>query len=244
MGVPNQFNDIIQKHLNVFAAWVPIVNKYGLGDYGIFADGVFSKLGNITEDFQVTFKEGSGAEASIDFTSEGASVIKTGANAGVAVAPAGEVKASVEIEFTKEKSFLVKSPVITVVTIENVNEVAKKLSATGKWDGLWKVVHQVYNAQDAVIVSTIEAGTKLNFHGDVAAIGQLKLGGAGVNIDSNRTLGLKINGKNGVIGLGLFRIKSKIFGGKKVDVLAEEAELGESKAAITLDPKQPIKDDV
>ncbi len=39
MGVPNQFNDIIQNHLNIFAAWVPIVNKYTLGDYGILPMG-------------------------------------------------------------------------------------------------------------------------------------------------------------------------------------------------------------
>jgi len=244
MGLPNQFNDIIQKHLNVFAAWMPIVNKYSLGDYGIFSDGVFSKLGNIAEDFQVGFKEGSGSEASIDFTSEGGTVTKVGANAGVNTGAAGEVKASVQIEFKKERSFLVKSPTITVATIENVNEVSKKLIATDKWDGQWKVVHQVYNALDAVIVSTIEAGTKLDFTGDATAIGQMKLGSAGVNIDTNKTLGLKINGKNGVIGLGLFKIRSKIFGGKKVEILADEINLGEEKPFIKLNAKDPVKDDV
>ena len=244
MGLPNQYNDIIQKHLDVFAAWVPIVNKYTLGDYGLFADGIFSKLGNITDDFQITFKEGSGSEASIDFTSEGASVVKVDANAGVNVATAGEVKASVQIEFSREKSFLVKSPTITVTTIDNVNEVAKKLKATGEWDGQWKVVYQVYNAVDAVIVSTIEAGTKLDFNGDATALGQMKLGSAGVNIDTNKTLGLKITGKNGVIGLGLFRIKSTLFGGKKVKILADEIELGEEKPAIILNAKEPVKDDL
>jgi hypothetical protein len=224
MSIPNQFNDIIEKHLNVFAAWIPIVNKYSLGDYGIIADGVFSRLGNITEDFDVDFTKGSGSEASIDFTSEGATITKFGANAGVNVVPGGEVKAGVQIDFTREKSFLVKSPTITVATIDNVNEVAKKLKATGAWDGQWKVVYQVYNAIDAVIVSTIEAGTKLDFTGDLTAIGDLNLGKVGVNIDTNKTLGLKINGKNGVIGLGLFRIKSKLFGGFKVAVLAESSD--------------------
>jgi hypothetical protein len=243
MGLPNQFNDIIQKHLNVFAAWMPIVNKYTLGDYGVFSDGIFSKLGNITEDFQVTFKDGSGSEASIDFTSEGATVVKVGGNAGTAVG-AGEVKASVQIEFKNEKSIMVKSPTITVTTIDNVNEVSKKLIATDKWDGQWKVVYQVYNAIDAVIVSTIEAGTKLDFSGDATAIGQMKLGSAGVNIDTNKTLGLKINGKNGVIGLGLFRIKSKIFGGKKVEILADDLKLGDEKVYIKLDAGKPVEDDL
>lgn len=242
MGVPNLFNDIIEKHLNVFAAWVPVVNSYKLGDYGIFADGVFSKLGNLKDDFGISFTEGTGTEASIDFTSEGASVVKVGADAAVNVNAGAAVKASVQIEFQKEKSFLVKSPVITVKVIENVNELAKKLRASHQWDGQWKVVFQVYNAQDAVIVSTIEAATKLVFSGDVSALGQMKLGSAGVNIDTNKTLGLKINGKNGVIGLGLFRIKSKLFGGMKVKVLGKD-EPEDQHPEVILKPGT-VKDDV
>ena len=201
-----------------------------------------AQLGNVKDDFGVNFQEEPGSEASIDFTSEGAKVIKGGADAGVNVQPGGEVKAKVQIEFTKEKSFLVKSPTITVKNIKNVNELAKQLKGKGSWDGKWKVVHQVYNALDAVIVSTIDAGTKVDFSGDATALGQMKLGSAGVNIDTNKALGLKINGKNGVIGLGLFRIKSKIFGGLKVEILGEKAgEDGEE--AILLKPDE-VKDDL
>jgi hypothetical protein len=135
-------------------------------------------------------------------------------------------------------------PTIPVTTIDNVNELAKQLKATGNCDGQWKVVHQVYNAIDAVIVSTIQAGTKLNFSGDATALGQMKLGSAGVNIDTNRTLGLKINGKNGVIGLGLFKIKSKIFGGLKVVVLAEKVQEEDQDEAIILGPGDIKKDDL
>ena len=235
MGIPAQFNDIIQKHLNVFAAWIPIVNKYSLGDYGIFSDGVFAKLGNITDDFQVTFTPGTGSTASIDFSSEGASVIKFSGDTEVQVIPAGDVKARIEIKFSNEKSFLVKSPTITVATIENINAVAQKLKATGKWDGQWKVVSAVYNAEDAVVVSTIKSGTTLNFSGDASALGEMKLGQAGVSIDTNQALGLNISGKTGVIGLGLFRIKTNIFGGSKVEIMAEDGLLGkDDKIAIPL----------
>jgi hypothetical protein len=243
MGIPNQFNDIIQKHLNVFAAWVPIVNNYALGDYGIMADGVFARLGNIKDDFGVTFQDEPGQEASIDFTSEGASITKIGGGGGVSVPPGGNVDVKVQIEFNREKSFLVKSPTITVSNIRNVNELARQLKATGQWDGKWKVVHQVYHALDAVIVSTIEAGTKLDFGGDLTALGQMKLGSAGVNIDTNKALGLKINGKGGIIGLGLFRIKSKLFGGWKVDIMAKETE-EEEEEAILLKPGDIKKDDL
>jgi hypothetical protein len=243
MGIPAQFNDIIQKHLNVFAAWMPIVSKYSLGDYGIITDGVFQKLGNITEDFQISFNEEPGAEASIDFSSEGASIISTGANAGVNVAPAGDIKANVQIEFSREKSFLVKSPVVTVNNIKNVHEVSKKLRELKDWDGKWKVVHQVFHAQDALIISTIAAGTKINFTGDLTALGQLKLGSANVNIDTNKALGLKINGKSGVIGLGLFRVQSNVFGGWKVNVLSADSGDESHDEPIFLKPDS-VKDDL
>jgi|GEM_PF-890149 len=227
MGIPNQFNDIIQQHLDVFAAWIPIVNKYALGDYGIFADGVFDRMGNITDDFGVTFKTGSGEEASIDFTSANTKVIKFNAGAEVSVIPEGAVDAKIELEFQSEKSFLVKSPTISVVTIDNVNVVGNQLKKLKDWDGKWKVVHKVYNALDAVIVSTISGGTKLTFTGNANALQQLKLGSASVNINTNKELGLKIQGKNGVIGLGLFMVKSGLFGGKKVKILTEAAEESE-----------------
>lgn len=243
MGIPNQFNDIIQKHLNVFAAWIPIVNKYGLGDYGIFSDGVFQKLGNIKDDFGVSYTEGSGNEASIDFTSSASNVKKFSAGAEVDVIPPAAVNAKVEVGFQNEKSFMVKSPVITVATIENVNAVAINLKATGKWDSKWKVVHQVYSAQDAVIVSTISPNTTLTFGGDVNALQKLKLGNLGVNISSNKELGLNIQGKSGVIGLGLFKIKTGIFGGMKTQILAEHGEAEDEAPEVILEPGDE-KDDL
>ena len=73
----------------------------------------------------------------------------------------------------------------------------------------------------------------------------MKLGSAGINIDTNKALGLKINGKSGVIGLGLFKLKSKLFGGWKVDVLAQKAhEDEEDEAAILLKPGDVKKDDL
>ena len=243
MGLPNQFNDIIQSHLNIFAAWVPVVNKYALGDYGFFSDGVFSKIGNITDDFGLTFNTGSGSNASIDFTSANTRVIKFNAGAEVSVIPEGAVDARIEIEFESATSFLVRSPTITVTTIENINTVANEIKKIKDWDGKWKVVHQVYNALDPVIVSSMAAGTKIVFGGEIKALQELKLGSAGVNISTNKELGLKIQGQNGVIGLGLFRVRTRIFGGKVLEVLAEDLELGEQKPFIILDPAT-TKDDL
>jgi hypothetical protein len=55
---------------------------------------------------------------------------------------------------------------------------------------------------------------------------------------------LKINGKSGVIGLGLFRIKSKIFGGSKVVIMGDGDRGADDDMPIFLDPQETLADDV
>jgi hypothetical protein len=219
MGIPEQFNDIIRKHLNVNAAWLPIANNYSLGDYGIISDGVFMKMGNIRE-FNVSFTEAKGPEASIDFTSADTTVVKFAGGVQVNVIPPGAIDAKITFRFESGKSFLVKAPVITATMLENVNQVATLLQNTKNWERKWKVVFQVYNALDPVIVSTISAGTELTFSGDVDALKNFKVGNASVEIGTNKELGLNIRGKSGIIGLGLFKLK--LFGSGPAFLLADD----------------------
>src|SRR5262245_66667848 len=85
MGTPQKFNDTIQEHLHAHAAWLPITNTYRLGDYGLIADGVFNKIGNIKDDFGVTCEEGVGPDANLDFVSANTTVVNTVAGAKVDV---------------------------------------------------------------------------------------------------------------------------------------------------------------
>jgi len=221
MGFPKEFNDAIESKLNVFAAWLPIANVYELGDYGIIADGVFAKMGNIKE-FDVSFTEGAGNEAKIDFTSANTRVINFAAGAQVDVIPDGAANAQVTFKFDKERSFMIKSPSINVKAIQNVNEVGNKLMDHPKWELRFKVVYQTYFAKEAAILSTINAGTDVTFTGDVKALQQLSVGSASVQFTSNNKLGLDLQGKEGIIGLGLFQIiKKGLFKKKeKIKVLA------------------------
>jgi len=218
-GIPELFNDIIRNQLKVYAAWLPITNTLKLGDYGLISGGIFEAIGNIKDDFGISFTEAPGPEADIDFTSSSTRVIKVAGGVEVDVIPAGSVDARVSFKFDKEKSFLIKSPSIQVTTIPNPNAIAKKLMDHPEWDGKFKVVHKVYHAKEAIVISTIDAGTEISLTGDVSALRNMKIGSASLNIDTNKSLGLKIHGKEGVIGLALFRIKNGIFGGKKIDLM-------------------------
>ncbi|MFL5810717.1 MAG: hypothetical protein ACJ749_14435 [Flavisolibacter sp.] len=213
MGQANLFNDIIQRDLNVFAAWLPITQNYTLGDYGLFSDGVFAKLGNIKE-FDVSFEQSKGPDVKIDYTSSRTRVIKFAAGGEVDVIPAGAVDAKITFKFEDANSFLIKAPVINVTAIGNVQQVASKLKGTKGWKKDWKVVYEVYNAQEAVVMSTKEAGTEVTFSGNASALKELKLGNAGIEFNTNKKLALDLQGNSGVIGLGLFKLKL-IGGGTK-----------------------------
>lgn len=234
MGIPNQFNDIIRKHLNVNAAWLPITNTFTLGDYGIITDGVFTKMGNIQE-YNVSFKSADGPDASIDFTSANTTVVKFAGGVQVDVIPAAAVDAKITFKFGNERSFMVKVPVIKVSAIENANQVALQLKNEKNWGKKWKVVFKVYHAIEPMIVSTISAGTDLTLSGDVNALKAFKVGSASLELGTTKELGLNIRGKEGVIGLGLFRLKSG-----KFETLGDSG----SGAIDILDNSSPVEEDL
>ncbi len=206
MGLPNMFNDIIQKDLNVHAAWLPITQNYELGDYGLISDGVFAKLGNIKE-FGVALNSTKGPDVKLDYTSAKTKTTKFAAGAEVNAIPAGAIDAKLSFKFETANSFLIKCPVISVTAITNVQQVANQLKKASGWKRNWKVVFETYNAEDAVIMSTVDGDTEISFSGDANALKDLKIGSAGVEFNSNKKLGLDIQGKDGVIALGLFKLK-------------------------------------
>ena len=208
MGLAAQFESIIERQLNVHAAWVPITTPYKLGDYGLISDGVFQKLGNIQDDFDVTFTEGTGPEATLSFVSDNTTVVDASTGAAINLNPQGELQANVTYKFHQDKSFLVKAPIITVSVIENVNQVAKQLKKADDWRNKFKVVFQVFVAQNPLILSTVEGGTEVTIGAEGTALKSFNVGSAsvGFSMKTTKELGLNISGKTGVIALGLFKL--------------------------------------
>ncbi len=208
MGLPQQFQSIVQQQLNVYAAWLPITNPYKLGDYGLISDGVFQKLGNIKDEFNVAFTEEAGQEASLSFVSDKATVIDIGTGAQINLTAQSDIKADVKYKFNQDKSFLIKAPVINVSQIANVNEVGNHLKTIGQWRQTYKVIFQVYTAQNPLILSTIDSDTEVTFKADATALPTLNIGNASANfsIQSTKALGLELSGKTGVIAIGLFKL--------------------------------------
>lgn len=208
MGIPKDFNHIIQKHLKAHAAWLPITNTYQLGDYGVISDGVFQKMGNIGE-FDVPFTQAEGPDAKINFVSASTRVVQLVGSVEVNVIPEGAVGAKLSYKFDKAQSFLVKAAVIRVSQVENVRQVAAQLRAREGWERKWRVVWQTYHAQDPIVISTLNEGTEVSFSGEGKALQVINGGSfsADVQMSVNRELGLQVLGKAGIIALGLFKLK-------------------------------------
>ncbi len=217
-SIPELFEDIISKNLNVHASWLPITNTIQLGDYGIISNGVFVPQGNIVTEFGIQLNIRNSPDAKIDFTSTGARITKLVAGAKVNVIPSGAINASIQFDFKTENSFIVKSPTIEVSAISNVKQVADQLKNIDSWRAKYKVVFQVYKAQSSVVMATIDKDTSIIFSGDAKALDKLELGNAGINFTSTKTLALEVSGKDGVIGIGMFRVKVGFLGGGGVEI--------------------------
>lgn len=216
MGLPKEYNKALHKHANFYASWFPVTMPFGIGDYGVFQDGVFQKIGHLNDvrddGFDVNLRTAKGEPVSIDFLSEGVSSIKTVAGATVANLPeVADVEAKLTYEFNRKNSFVVKAGEMNVERMENIREVADRLAEmrrNGNWSHRYCVVSATYTGLNCLVLLSSEAGTKVEFEASASALKQLDLGNVefkpSVSFSSDKIL--RSIGKTGVLGLGLFKL--------------------------------------
>ncbi|RYZ09222.1 MAG: hypothetical protein EOO73_05535 [Myxococcales bacterium] len=211
MGIATEMNDVLRKQLSCHVAWLPISNTFALGDYGVFSQGVFTKLGTAA-DFGVKFDTKEGPPVKLDFSSKDTTVTSFAGAVKVDVIPEGVLDGKIKIEFQKEGSFLLKAAQVRVTEIQNVLSMMNELQQTPGWRGSYKVVAKVWRAENAALLSSLSGGTEITLAGDVPSLNKFKLGevSADLRTGKNRELGLELMGASGVIGLGL--VRRKFFG--------------------------------
>jgi hypothetical protein len=208
MGTAGGYNSLVHKELEANAAWFPVTNTFKLGDYGLISGGVFTPLGNIDE-FEVGFETGDGAPSSLDFSSEGTSMVRVAGGVEVTAFPEQPIEAKLAIEFKNESSFLVKAGTITTRQIQNVNQVAKQLRKADGWERKFRVVWTTLTGVDCAVVTSRGANARFELSGKADALRVFELGkvDAGVTVASEQNVGFKSLGKSGVLALRLFKLK-------------------------------------
>ncbi len=132
MGTARKYSKVLHAELDVHAASMPVTNTFALGDYGVISDGVFVKMGNISE-YGITFVPAAGAPTRLRFRSDGTRVTKFLAGAEVPNIPAVDLEASIRIEFSTQDSLYIDAPVLTVESMEDVARVGAALRKTEGW---------------------------------------------------------------------------------------------------------------
>lgn len=220
-GLKQKFNKVLQKELNLHAAWVPISNTFQIGEYGLFEDGLFRSLGNITRDYpEIELVIEKGKEATIDFKSDGTSSQTLNANGEAAsLGSLGNADAKLVLKFSQENSIVLKAK-MTSNELKNIAEVGRKLALKSDWNKNYKVVSTTYIGKGSVLVCSREAGTEVTISAAANVLKQVEGGkvDGGLEIQSNKQSGFNFIGKSGVIGLRFFKLK---WLGQGVKVLAE-----------------------
>lgn len=215
MGLAESFNDALYDKLQVYAAWIPIVNTIKIGDFGVIEDGLFRTLGNIAK-FGINPTTAPGAEAKIDFVSDGTAITRFVAGAKVdQFPPVADLDAKLELEFKRENSCLLKAK-LSVLDMQDIHGVAKRLKDLDEWENHFKVVSSVYTGDKCVIVVCKEAGTKVSLSAKANILQQVELGKVEVapSFESTNSAYLKSIGATGVVGIRLFKLG--FFGGISV----------------------------
>lgn len=207
MGTARDFDGILKSELNIHAAWLPIANNFGLGDYGLISDGVLVKMGNIRSDFGVSFMEAPSPGLELNFTTKGTSTFRFVGGASVDAFPDNDVEAKLSVEFKRQNSFLLKA-LLTVNEIQDLYDVAVKLNALTGWQTRFRVVSATYIGRTCAIISSKSADSKIELSGKAKALRQFDLGSASAEIQASvkKEIGLDLLGEKGVVGLGMFKL--------------------------------------
>lgn len=223
MGVAAQFSSRLHKEVGAHAAWLPIANNFGLGDYGLVSDGLFQRMGNIRE-FGVDVDGVDTNSVKLDFKSEGTRLVSLVGDAEVDALPDSPIEASLKIEFSQNDSYYAKAAQASVQEIPNLREVAEKLAKADGWRRKYRVVRATVTGQDCVIVTSKAANASFELKGKADALKQLGAAtvGAGISVASEKDVGLSIVGDTGVVGLRLFKLK---LWGDQAKLLGPEGEV-------------------
>jgi hypothetical protein len=240
MGLANDFNKVLQDEIRIQAAWLPITNTFQVGDFGVISDGVFSRMGNITPDFNVAFQAKPGAGAGLNFTSKSVRVLRFQAEAAVNAFADEAVDAKLRIEFGKERSFFIRAT-LTSSEMEGIFKAAQELANKPRWNpGKFKVVSAVYTGTNATILSSRDSNAAVEISAKADALKKLDLGAAeaGLAFSSKTGMGLEILGESGTVGLRLFKVEQD---GPKFEAVGARKDLPYS---LSTDWESELPDDL
>jgi hypothetical protein len=210
VGVADKLNTRLHQELKAYVAWLPVANRFAVGDYGLIAHGIFQPLGRVEEFGVVVPPPTDSPGASVNFSSAGTTLTRAVAGATVDAFPDEPIDAKLSVEFSDAESYLLRAAMITTQEMTNVAAVATQLASAKGWRRAYKVVWGTITGQNCTVVTSRKGSAKLDVSGKANVLRQLDLGAASADfsVSGERDVGYSSLGQSGVLGLRLFKLRS------------------------------------
>lgn len=194
-----------------------------LGDYGVMKGNIFTQLGNISEfeelkNFKLKIRKDETKDEKFFTSQKGVQFTLT--PKGEVPIEGVELKASIEVKFSKKNCVFFNAAECTFESIENKYQLGQELLKLG--NGRWKkkfvvVTDRVIAKRALVLISTSsDFSIKLDAKADIDEI-DLASASLGFTLNNQKSSGYKVITEEGIIPLiGLSKIKSPfLFFGNK-----------------------------
>ncbi len=207
MSLPEVFDQHMRRAIGAHAVWLP-GKPMQVGDIMVRRDDAFFKIGHIS-DFGATLKSAEHADISLDLNS--AKVKQRIFQAGVELPDTAGLdlaaQASVKYEFSGKDQFVLKTPTLNGLSIQNMLEISNVLKDKPGWKhNKFYIVEETYGAVDWSFIGTKDSASSFELAGSGSGILSFLSAGFSAGLKSSGNVAVKIMGKGGMIGMNLVRI--------------------------------------
>jgi hypothetical protein len=234
MGTPEEIyvNGIKKHYRHFFAAWPPD-EALALGDVGLLDNNLFIRIKNIqAPELNISF-------VTREPTSRGMLDLMSDSGVSVAVKAAGEsshtllpnvpeAEAGMSIQFTKQGAFILKAPITSVSSVEDIDLLGKNILDAylqGRWNIRWAVVVRAVLAPKSTIIVSRSAESKLELlvKGNLSS-GTIDLGNGQLSFSVRSQTGdlfQSIGATNTTPLFQLARIRKSLLGIPEIDIVTK-----------------------
>ena len=205
--LPETFDAHLRRAINARAVWLP-GSPVQIGDIMIKKDDLFRQVGHISE-FGATIKSAAHVDVSLDLASKQVKqkIFQFGAEVGKDQLDLS-AEASVKFEFSGTSEFILKTPSLSGLSVQNLLAIGGQLAGKPGWDHKdFFIVSETYGAADWTFLGAKEANRSFDVSGKGAGILSFLTAGISAGVKTSGTVDVKLSGKSGMIGMNLVRVK-------------------------------------
>jgi hypothetical protein len=208
MSLPEAFDRQLQNALNARAVWQP-GKPIQIGDILVRRDDLFHKVGHIA-DFGATIRSSPHADKSLDLATS--KVKQKIFQAGVELPGSDQLdlsaEASVKYEFAGKSQFILKTPSLKGLSIDNMLMIAGHLAPLPGWKhDKFFIVEETYGADQWSFLGTKEKASNFELSGKGSGILSFLTAGLSVGLKSSGTAEVKMLGNGGMLAMNVVRIR-------------------------------------